>query len=162
MPLTSSGSSQRGGLEAELSEIRVRASKILKRIEEDDDAPRSLTAQLKELEAEEAQLTARLSALPKHVVVRLSANYEAVYRTAIAELDEHLATKAAAPSRNAIRALIEKVVVHAGDSRGGEVRRLEVHGDLFQMLEFAEIGVNDSEAKSHKREQPPGWARGLF
>ena len=38
---------------------------------------------------------------------------------------------------NSVRALIEKVVVHGGDSRGGKVRRLELHGDLFRMLEFA-------------------------
>jgi len=135
-------SGRRGDIEAALAETAVRAAKILKRIEEDDDAPRSLTARLRELEAEETRLTVELTALPERVTVRLPANYEAVYRSAIAELEQHLASREAAASRNAIRALIEAVVVQDGDSRGGKVRRLELHGDLFAMLAFAELAAD--------------------
>ena len=71
--------------------------------------------------------------------------------TAYAELEQQLATKDAASSRNAIRALIDTVVVHAGDSRGGKVRRLELHGDLYRMLEFTEQAVS---GVSQKRKQP--------
>ncbi|WP_039858987.1 hypothetical protein, partial [Novosphingobium pentaromativorans] len=41
-------------------------------------------------------------------------------------------------SKGTIRTLIEAVVVHGGDSRGGKHRRLELHGDLFRMLDFAQ------------------------
>jgi hypothetical protein len=43
--------------------------------------------------------------------------------------------------RKAIRALIEAVVVYGGSSRGGKHGRLELHGDVFRMLDFAEQAV---------------------
>lgn len=84
-------------------------------------------------------------------MIRLPANYEAVYGSAIAELKRHLATREASACRVAIRALIESVIVHGGDSRRGKHRRRELHGDLFQMLEFAEAAAS-SEAQ--KRQKP--------
>ena len=128
---------RRGEIEVALADAKRRASKILKRIEEDEDAPRALTARLKEIEADEARLADELATLPERTVIRLPANYEAHYRKAVAELETHLMNRSAATSRDSVRALIEKVVVHGGDSRGGKVRRLELHGDLFRMLEFA-------------------------
>ena len=68
-------------------------------------------------------------------MVRLPANYEALYRVAIAELEQHLATREASASRNAIRTLVDAVVVHGGDSGGGKYRRLELQGNLFSMFE---------------------------
>ena len=141
---------RRDEIEGALAEAHARAVKIVKRIEEEEDAPRFLTTRLKELETEEMQLEQELARLPDRVVVRLPANYQAVYRAAVAELEQHLATMDAAPSRNAVRALIEAVVVHAGSSRGGKVRRLELHGDLFQMLEFAEAAVGGGAQKHQK------------
>ena len=149
--------SRRAEIETSLAETRSRTAKILKRIEEDDDAPRSLSARLKELEAEEERLEEELKTLPDQTIVRLPANYEAVYRTAIAQLEQHLTTKDAASSRNAIRALIDSVVVHAGDSRGGKVRRLELHGDLYRMLEFTEEAGSSG---AQKRKQPQAGSLG--
>ena len=151
--------SRRAEIETSLAETRSRTAKILKRIEEDDDAPRSLSARLKELEAEEERLEEELRTLPDQTIVRLPANYEAVYRTAIAQLEQHLTTKDAASSRNAIRALIDSVVVHAGDSRGGKVRRLELHGDLYRMLEFTEE-AGSSGAQKRKQPQAGGLGAG--
>ncbi|WP_148274962.1 hypothetical protein [Novosphingobium sp. PP1Y] len=111
---------KREAIESTLTDIRLRAAKILQRIEEDDDAPRSLTTRLKELEAEEARLERELSIQRERTVIRLPANYEAVYRTAIAQLEEHLAARGASASKNVIRALIDAVVVHGVDSRGGK------------------------------------------
>ena len=144
---------RRNEIESALIEARTRAAKIIARIEVEEDAPRSLTARLKELEAEEERLAQELGSLPERMIVRLPENYEAVYRTAIAELEQHLATREASASRSAIRTLIETVVVHGGDSRGGRVRRLELHGDLFRMLEFAEAASGGSAA-SLKRLRP--------
>ena len=139
---------------------RQRAAKILRRIEEDKDTPRSLTARLKELETEEERLERAIADLPERTVIRLPANYEAVYRTAITELERHLATREASASRNAIRTLIEAVVVHGGNSRRGKHRRLELHGDLFRVLEFAEAAVSGATVRSQKRPQPQQGSAG--
>ena len=101
--------------------------------EDDEDASRALVTRLKELEIEEARLEGRLIVLPRRVVLRRPADYEAVDRAAIAQLEQHLAAPDAAPSWGTIRALIEAVVVHAGDIGGRKARRLELHGDLFRM-----------------------------
>ncbi len=87
-------------------------------------------------------------------MVRLPANYEAIYRSAIAELEQHLITRDARASRNAIRTLIKAVVVHGGNSCSGKVRRLELHGDLFRMLGFAETAANGGNARSRYEESP--------
>lgn len=77
----------RSRAEAALEETRLRVVKVLRRIEEDDDAPRTLTLRLKELEAEEERQLAELARAPDRTVLRLPANYEAVYRRAIDELE---------------------------------------------------------------------------
>lgn len=51
---------RRDEIERALAEVRSRAAKVLKRIEEDDDAPRALSLRLKELEAEEDRLNEEL------------------------------------------------------------------------------------------------------
>jgi hypothetical protein len=128
----------RSRVEHALDEARRRTAKIVRRIEDDEDAPKALTVRLKELEAEEAQLAVELASTPDRTVVRLPANYEAVYAQAVESLEEHLSASEATPAREAIRRLGETIVVHDGDARGGKVRRLELKGDLFRMLEFAE------------------------
>lgn len=50
--------------------------------------------------------------MPERTVVRLPANYETIYRVAIAELERHLDNRGNSASREAIRALIEGVVIH--------------------------------------------------
>ncbi len=124
-------------VERERDDTRARIAKLVARIEEDDDAPRSLTARLKELEAIEVRLDEALAVVPKPRVTRLPANYEALYRRAIAELDTHLASGDGAAARKAIRPLIEKIVVQPGSARGGKRRAIQLHGDLYRMLEFA-------------------------
>ena len=153
---------RREELEDALADAKQRAAKILMRIEEDENAPRSLTARLKELEGEEERLERELTYVPERTVIRLPANYEAMYREAVAELERHLASREASASRNVIRTLIEAVVVHGGNGRGGKYRRLELHGDLFRMLEFAEAAMSGANAGSSKRQRPPaGFCWGL-
>lgn len=97
--------------------------KIVRRIKDDEDAPRSLTVRLKELEAEETKLVTELAQAPDRTVIRLPANYEAVYARAVEQLEHHLTSIDGNPARTAIRGLVEWVVVHAGDAPGGKVRR---------------------------------------
>jgi len=106
---------RREALESKLIDVRRRISKLVTQMEEADDLPRSVMMRLKDLEQEEEKLDIELANLPERTVVRLPANYEAAYRSAIAELDLHLASREASPSRNAIRTLMEAVVVHDGD-----------------------------------------------
>ena len=147
---------RRDEMEASLAETRRRIAKLVKQMEEEDDLPRSVMTRLKDLEREEERLEKELTNLPERTVVRLPANYETINRSAIADLDRHLTMREASASRNAIRVLIEGIVVHGGDSRGGKHRRLELRGDLFSMLEFAEAAVNNGNSvaqnarKSHQ------------
>ena len=103
-----------------------------------------------------------LATLPERTAIRLPANYETVYRAAIAQLEQHLAPREASGSRNAIRTLIEVVVVHGGKGRGGKHRRLELHGDLFRMLEFAEATASSGDGASQKRPRPQQVSAGGF
>jgi hypothetical protein len=78
---------ERARAENALAETRARIAKLVTRIEEDDDAPRSLSLRLKELEKTERALEATLATAPERQVVRLPANYGAPYLRAVAELD---------------------------------------------------------------------------
>lgn len=151
---------RRDEMEEGLVETRRRIAKLVDQMEKEHSPPRSLMTRLKDLEREEERLERELAILPERRVVRLPANYEAIYRSAIAELDQHLATREAVPSRNAIRTLIEAVVVHGGNSRGGKHRRLELRGDLFSMLEFAQSAANSQNAGGHKRQRPQRFHAG--
>ena len=62
-------------------------------MEVDDDLPRSVVARLKDLECEEDRLVREITNLPERTMERLPANYEALYRIAIAALEQHLATR---------------------------------------------------------------------
>ncbi|MEG8037809.1 alpha/beta fold hydrolase [Sphingomonas sp. LR60] len=101
-------------------------------------APRALTTRVKDLEAEERRLEKIIAATPASPVVRLPANYESLYTRAIAELDTHLASTDGASARQTIRPLIEKIVVQPGSARGGKRRPIQLYGDLYRMLAFAE------------------------
>ncbi|MDN4631150.1 hypothetical protein QCD71_06475 [Sphingomonas sp. PsM26] len=93
---------------------------------------------MKNLEAEESRLGKIIAATPAPQVVRLPANYEAMYIRAIAGLDVHLASEDGAAARNTIRPLIEKIVVQPSSSREGNRRLMPLHGYLYQVLSFAE------------------------
>lgn len=119
-------------LESDLADVRARIAKLVTRLEEEDDAPRSLTQRLKELEAREQDLDRAMATVPEQKVVRLPANYEALYRRAVAELDRHLASQDGAAARDAIRPIIDRIVVQPGSARGGRRRAIQLHGDLSQ------------------------------
>ena len=82
--------------------------------------------------------------------VTVLANYEHQYQRSITMLDEVLASDNGSAARNALRGLIEKVVVRPGTARGGGSRPIQLHGDLFGMLAFAEQAVSAAQ----KRKQP--------
>ena len=87
--------------------------------------------------------------------VRLPANYERVYLRAVAELEDHLASSDAPAARRVIRALVDRVVVKPGNARGGKERGLELHGDLFRMLEFAEDAASRQSKGAARNDKFP-------
>jgi site-specific DNA recombinase len=97
-------------------------------------------------------LEATLSAVPERPVVRLPTNYKALYRRALAELD--LKSGDATAAREALRGLIEKVVVQPGSARGSKRRPMQLHGDLYRMLEFAEGMAAGGERRGPNAQQP--------
>ncbi len=129
--------------ETDLADSRARITKLVRLIEEDNDAPRSLTARLQELETDEHRLEQLVAAVAPSPVVRLPTNYV----HAIAELDMHLAANDGAAARQTIRPLIEKIVVQPGSARGGESRAIQLHGDLYRMLELASAACSPETTK---------------
>jgi hypothetical protein len=91
---------------------------------------------LKELDTEEERLATAIAAAPVTNVVRLPSNYTAIYKQAVAELEQHLTGEEATYARDTIRALIDKVVIRPSEQRQGP-SAMELHGDLFRMLDFA-------------------------
>lgn len=100
-------------------------------------------------------LEQELVSLAERTVVRLPANYDAVYRLAIAELEVHVATRETSASRDAIRPLVEAVMVHQGDSRGGRFvasNSTAMHVGIHGSGRFGEGG-------DQKRRKPPALSR---
>ena len=149
--------SDRMRIEVELAETQNRIAKLVRRIEEDEDAPRALVARLKELEGIDTQLTASLAVTPKQIVVRLPANYDVVYQRAIAELEHHLASGSGTAAREALRALVEKVVVHPGDARGGKKRDMQLYGDLFGIIDFANAAATGGGSGPNAQKPRSVW-----
>lgn len=140
-------------LRTELDTTRSRMAKLVAQLEDEEDAPKSLMRRLKELEQDEERLLKLVDAKPTENVIRLPTNYEAVYRRAIDDLSSHLASSDAVRARKSVRQIITKVVVGPGNARGGHVRPMELHGDLFRMLEFAHKAAAAQKQKPrHKRD----------
>jgi site-specific DNA recombinase len=140
----------RDRIEVKLGETRERIARLVRRLEDEEDAPRALVQRLKTLEEEEKVFAASLTATPAATVIRLPANYEQHYLRAIETLDECMASDDGAAAREALRGLVERIVVQPGTARGGGQRPIQLHGDLFGMLAFAE----QATAAGQKRKQP--------
>ncbi len=150
------GNADRAATEHQLHDTRARIAKLVASIERDVDAPRSLVSRLKALEGDEERLEKTLHDTPASQIVRLPANYEALYVRAIVDLDLHLVSDDGASARNTIRPLIEKIVVQPGSARGGKRRPIQLHGDLYRMLAFAE------EACAPNAQKPRAEGPGAF
>jgi len=87
--------------------------------------------------ADEHRLRQIVAATALSQVVRLPANYGALYVRAITERDRHVASDDASSCRQTIRALIERIVVQPGSARGGKSRPIQLSGDVYRMLAFA-------------------------
>ena len=83
------------------------------------------------------RLCHELEAVPAAEVIQLPANYAKIYEQAVGDLQRHLSGDDAVRARETIRAVIEKVIVRPTQGRQ-ERLDLELHGDLFRMIEFAE------------------------
>lgn len=89
-------------IEVELVETRGRMAKLVRRIEDDEDAPRALVQRLKDFDAAEVRLIETLYVAPAETIVRLPANYEIVYQRTMTELEVQLSASGGAAAREAI------------------------------------------------------------
>ena len=127
----------RSDLEAKLTKTRSGIANFVAQIETDGEVPRSLSRRLLELEREEEAILAELGDTLPEPVIRLPANYAAVYRRAVDDLGGALHGEDAVGLRTKLRTLITRIVVGQGNARGGRTRTMRLEGDLFRMLEFA-------------------------
>lgn len=125
---------QRTEVEARLASVRSRIGKLVTQLEAAAQPPRSIIARLDVLEAEEDELAATLGTYSTTIAPALPEDYEALFRRAVTELDDHLAAHDGAAARTMLRGLIERVVVDEGTSRGGKRRPMRLHGDLYRLL----------------------------
>ncbi len=104
-----------------LAAVQRRVAAILTAIEE-NPRQKSLIGRLEELEAQEAELLAKLAAMPIIPALDVPADIAGQYQTMIARLEENLADPdQCAAAMGTIRSLIQGVVLEPG-SRPGEVR----------------------------------------
>jgi site-specific DNA recombinase len=129
---------RRTQLQIELADVRDRIARLVQRFEEETDVPRSLMERLTALEHQQDGLERALANIPASDVVRLPTNYTALYQRAVADLDAHLASQDGGETRTTLRQLIDRIVVQPGNARGGKRRAIQMHGDLFAMLAFAQ------------------------
>ena len=141
---------RRTQLHIELADVKGRIARLVQRFEEDNDVPRSLVERLTALEHQQDVLERALANIPASDVVRLPTNYTALYQRAIADLDIHLASEDGVAARLALRPLIDQIVVQPGNARGGKRRPIQLHGDLFAMLAFAQ----DAGGSAHNGQLP--------
>ena len=141
----------RSDLEAKLSKARSGIANIVAQVETEREVPRSLSGRLLELEREEEAIVAELGEALPEPVVRLPANYAAIYRRAVADLGGALGGEDAGGLRTKVRTLITKIIVGEGNARGGRTRTMRLEGDLFRMLEFADDAVTSSTTQKSRR-----------
>lgn len=111
-------------VEVTLADTRSRVAKLVHRMEEYDEVPNALIGRLKQLKQVETQLSADLVTTSERKVIRRPANYAAVYIKAVAELKAHLPGVEGTATRQAIRALVERVVVQVGNAHCGKSRAM--------------------------------------
>ena len=144
---------RRADVESRLAEIRASIAKLTRQLESVDEQPRSVLRRLVEPESGEDALAADLVAMEHKDPVRLPANYERVYLKAVSDLADHLLSGEGPQAREAVRRLVEHVVVEPGDARGGKTRVLRLQGDLFRMIDFAldtTMGPSDTMVRNAK------------
>ncbi len=128
---------------AELDKV-LKAIKGLVTLATEGKGTRSLVDQLLELEAQEDDIRARLAAAPADVP-DIHPNISEIYRRKVERLAEALTfPKERQEAADALRALIERVVLTPGAKRG-EVNAM-LHGEfgtILKWLESRESGKND-------------------
>ncbi|QYE36783.1 zinc ribbon domain-containing protein [Polymorphobacter sp. PAMC 29334] len=143
--------SERAAQDARLVAVQAAISKIVRQIESDGDVPRSLTKRLLELESEEEIIELQLADPAPEPFIRPPANYASMYRSAVENLGGKLSANDALAARTQLRKLITKVVVGGGDARGGKKRPMQLHGDIYDVLEFASVTAGGADKQKARR-----------
>ena len=122
---------------AELAEIAKRIAAMIAAIEEVGYV-RGMSDRLRELEARQDEIAERLAAVPADIP-DIHPNIAIVYRRKVERLAEALADpRDRDEAADAIRGLIERIVLTPGEKRGE--MHAALHGDLGTILEWAGNG----------------------
>ena len=122
---------------AELAEIEKRIASMIAAIEEGGYV-RGMSDRLRELEARQDEIAERLATVPADIP-DIHPNIAIVYRRKVERLAEALAnSRDRDEAADAIRGLIERIVLTPGEKRGQMDAAL--HGDLDTILEWAGSG----------------------
>ena len=121
----------------ELAEIEKRMASMIAAIEEGGYV-RGMSDRLRALEARQGELNERLTAVPADIA-DIHPNIAIVYRRKVERLAEALADpRDRDEAADAIRGLIERIVLTPGEKRGE--MHAALHGDLGTILEWAGSG----------------------
>ncbi|MDW4551738.1 recombinase family protein [Defluviimonas sp. D31] len=126
----------RGGLERELARVEREIANVVTAITQGMFHP-AMKAQMDRLEAQKAEMGARLAAVPEPDPVALHPGLYEVYRAKVEALAEALnQDDARAGAAEILRGLIEKIVIHP--TKDGN--RLELYGELGAILSLCGEG----------------------
>ena len=131
------------GWQTELTRLRKGLKQMLQVIE-DGGYTRGMVERMREMEAREDELVALLAAQPQDVP-DIHPNVAAIFKHKLKRLAETLNhPEDRQEASEAIRALIEKIVLHPGKGRGE--MHATLHGQLGNLLDFA--ASRDQRAKN--------------
>ena len=144
-----------------LAEVDRKIAGILRAIEDGHYNP-TLTSRLSALEAERAELNAKLASLSSAPMIELHPNLAELYRRQVKRLAEALdAPDTRVEAGEAIRSLITRIVLTPAD--GGGALQVKLYGDLAEIIAFSE-GRRQNENGPAFCEEGPGrwclWLRG--
>ena len=153
--------SRRSKLETELGRVDRRIRTMVQTIG-DTGGSRALVEELRALEHRQDQLREEIVAAgTPEVLPALHPNLAQIYRQRVERLEEALHDPVvSAAAVEALRSLIDAIVVYPGERRG-EVR-VEMRGDLAAFLHLRDESPGASASPPHRRQmaKPPAPARG--
>ena len=145
--LAAERSSEHRFIARELTSVRRKIGNLVAAIEDGQYAP-SLGEKLQALEAREEQLAANLKttpSLPEPVTIHPSIG--GLYRKKVEALEEALHdSETVSLARDALRSLIEAIIIYPGEKRGQT--RVELYGELASILRLC--GIDDGSPKQNR------------
>ena len=146
----------RSQLDAQLADVERRLEGVLRAIE-NGAWSEALRKRLSEIEARKVLLQKERDELSEPVTaIRLHPNAADIYSAKVADLEASLnAPEIRAAASDALRALIERVVL-TPDADAPDGLRVELYGDLAEILRLGDAGQTQRRAGKAPCSKPPG------